>query len=263
MRKRRREAAGEGIAYGADQLPRWRPALESPRHTPRPCLHSHIVYSSRYIQFVTCPIQKCCTVHTVHTYGPNCRSVWQAAGVLGDSLWTGMGVPRHSLLAPAPSPDTVGWWGVLVASVADAALLVDAAAGRGGVLTTQTTLHREVLDFLAPPSTRGGRSPLADLSSSVLSEGRMVMDALTAAGAPSGKTIDLVPGRHSTPLDVAARLPAAVAACDVFPPSEAFFNAAHCDGLRLVRCSGGGVDHRREPDRSVSHPALNAGERPG
>lgn len=66
---------------------------------------------------------------------------------------------------------------------------VDAAAGRGGVLTTQTTLHREVLDFLAPPSTRGGRSPLADLSSSVLSEGRMVMDALTAAGAPSGKTI--------------------------------------------------------------------------
>lgn len=189
MRKRRREAAGEGIAYGADQLPRWRPALESPRHTPRPCLHSHIVYSSRYIQFVTCPIQKCCTVHTVHTYGPNCRSVWQAAGVLGDSLWTGMGVPRHSLLAPAPSPDTVGWWGVLVASVADAALLVDAAAGRGGVLTTQTTLHREVLDFLAPPSTRGGRSPLADLSSSVLSEGRMVMDALTAAGAPSGKTI--------------------------------------------------------------------------
>lgn len=60
---------------------------------------------------------------------------------------------------------------------------------------------------------------------------------------------DLVPGRHSTPLDVAARLPAAVAACDVFPPSEAFFNAAHCDRLRLVRCSGGGVDHRREPDQ--------------
>lgn len=187
---------------------------------------------------------------TVGPYGkpPAC---WE-----GDSLWTGMGVPRHSLLAPAPSPDTVGWWGVLVASVADAALLVDAAAGRGGVLTTQTTLHREVLDFPAPGGAR--LSSTAVHTGGPLAACGPVFFSLVGRSDGNGRADrrrgpkrqdDLVPGRHSTPLDVAARLPAAVAACDVFPLSEAFFNAAHCDGLRLVRCSGGGVDHRREPDQ--------------